>query len=111
MRKGREICRENEIKLSDVTFERTIYNGIPNKFEAGTGSIADAVGLGAALQYLSEIGMPCVFRWEHELLQYGLKELKTVKGLHLVGTALNKASALAFSPSFAGEAIPNTILT
>ncbi|MBR2898445.1 MAG: cysteine desulfurase [Fibrobacter sp.] len=82
--------------IADVTFERTIYNGIPNKFEAGTGSIADAVGLGAALQYLSEIGMPCVFRWEHELLQYGLKELKTVKGLHLVGTALNKASALAF---------------
>ena len=82
--------------IADVTFERTIYNGIPNKFEAGTGSIADAVGLGAAFQYLSEIGMPCVFRWEHELLQYGLKELKTVKGLHLVGTALNKASALAF---------------
>ena len=82
--------------IADVTFERTIYNGIPNKFEAGTGSIADAVGLGAALQYLTEIGMPCVFRWEHELLQYGLKELKTVKGLHLVGTALNKASALAF---------------
>ena len=82
--------------IADVTFERTIYNGIPNKFEAGTGSIADAVGLGVALQYLSEIGMPCVFRWEHELLQYGLKELKTVKGLHLVGTALNKASALAF---------------
>lgn len=82
--------------IADVTFERTIYNGIPNKFEAGTGSIADAVGLGAALQYLSEIGMPCVFRWEHELLQYGLKELKAVKGLHLVGTALNKASALAF---------------
>ena len=82
--------------IADVTFERTIYNGIPNKFEAGTGSIADAVGLGEALKYLSEIGMPCVFRWEHELLQYGLKELKTVKGLHLVGTALNKASALAF---------------
>jgi cysteine desulfurase/selenocysteine lyase len=82
--------------IADVTFERTIYNGIPNKFEAGTGSIADAVGLGEALKYLSNIGMPCVFRWEHELLQYGLKELKTVKGIHLVGTALNKASALAF---------------
>lgn len=82
--------------IADVTFERTIYNGIPNKFEAGTGSIADAVGLGAALQYLSEIGMPCVYRWEHELLQYALKEMKTIKGLHLVGTALNKASALAF---------------
>ena len=82
--------------IADVTFERTIYNPAPNKFEAGTGSIADAVGLGAALTYLSEIGMPCVYRWEHELLQYALKEMKTVKGIHLVGTALNKASALAF---------------
>ena len=82
--------------IADVTFERTIYNPIPNKFEAGTGSIADAIGLGAALKYLSEIGMPCVYRWEHEILQYALKEMSTVKGLHLVGTALNKASALAF---------------
>ncbi len=82
--------------IADVTFERTIYNPIPNKFEAGTGSIADAVGLGAALTYLSEIGMPCVYRWEHELLQYALKEMQSVKGIHLIGTALNKASALAF---------------
>ncbi len=82
--------------IADVTFERTIYNPAPNKFEAGTGSIADAVGLGAALQYLSEIGMPCVYRWEHELLQYAMKEMSTVPGLHMVGTALNKASALAF---------------
>ena len=82
--------------IADVTFERTIYNPIPNKFEAGTGSIADAVGLGAALTYLSEIGMPCIYRWEHELLQYAMKEMKTVKGLHLIGTALNKASVLSF---------------
>ena len=82
--------------IADVTFERTIYNPVPNKFEAGTGSIADAVGLGAALTYLSEIGMSCVYRWEHELLQYAMKEMKTVKGLHLIGTALNKASALSF---------------
>ena len=82
--------------IADVTFERTIYNPAPNKFEAGTGSIADAVGLGAALTYLSEIGMPCVYRWEHELLQYALKEMRSVKGIHMVGTALNKASALAF---------------
>ncbi|MBO4783543.1 MAG: cysteine desulfurase, partial [Lachnospiraceae bacterium] len=82
--------------IADVTFERTIYNPIPNKFEAGTGSIADAVGLGAALKYLTDIGMPCVNRWEHELLQYAMKEMKTVKGLHLIGTALNKSSALSF---------------
>ena len=82
--------------IADVTFERTIYNPIPNKFEAGTGSIADAVGLGASLEYLEAIGMPSVNKWEHELLTYALKELRGVPGLHLVGTAANKASALAF---------------
>ena len=82
--------------IKDVTFERTVYNPAPNKFEAGTGSIADAVGLGAALEYLENIGMPSVNQWEHELLTYALSELKKVHGLHLVGTAANKASALAF---------------
>ena len=82
--------------IADVTFERTIYNDIPNKFEAGTGSIADAVGLGAALNYLSEIGMPCIYRWEHELLQYAMKEMRKIKGLTLIGTPLNKASVLSF---------------
>lgn len=82
--------------IADVTFERTVYNPAPNKFEAGTGSIADAVGLGAALDYLTQIGMPSVNQWEHELLQYALKEMRTVKGLHLIGTAANKASVLSF---------------
>ncbi|MGN0385424.1 MAG: SufS family cysteine desulfurase [Lachnospiraceae bacterium] len=82
--------------IADVTFERTIYNPAPNKFEAGTGSIADAVGLGAALEYLENIGMPSINQWEHELLQYALHELKKVKGLTLVGTAANKSSALSF---------------
>ncbi len=82
--------------IADVTFERTIYNDVPNKFEAGTGSIADAVGLGAALSYLTEIGMPCVYRWEHELLQYAMKEMTRIPGLTLIGTALNKASVLSF---------------
>jgi cysteine desulfurase/selenocysteine lyase len=82
--------------IADVTFERTIYNPAPNKFEAGTGSIADAVGLGAALEYLEGIGMSSVNRWEHELIQYGLRELRSVKGLTLVGTPAVKSSALAF---------------
>lgn len=82
--------------IADVTFERTIYNPAPNKFEAGTGSIADAVGLGAALDYLAEIGMPSVNKWEHELLHYAIKEMKTVKGLHFIGTAAEKASVLSF---------------
>lgn len=82
--------------IADVTFERTIYNPAPNKFEAGTGSIADAVGLGAALEYLTNIGISHVNQWEHELLLYATKEMKTVKGLHLIGSAANKASTLSF---------------
>jgi len=82
--------------IKDVTFERTIYNPAPNKFEAGTGSIADAVGLGAALEYLNAIGMPAVNKHEHELLVYGMSELRRIPGLHLIGTAANKASVLSF---------------
>jgi cysteine desulfurase/selenocysteine lyase len=82
--------------IKDVTFERTIYNPAPNNFEAGTGSIADAVGLGAALDYLTKIGMQDINRHEHELVSYGMKELGKVKGLHLIGTAEKKSSALSF---------------
>lgn len=82
--------------IRDVTFERTIYNPAPNKFEAGTGSIADAVGLGAALDYLNSIGMPAVNKHEHELLLYAMKEMRKIPGLHLVGTAAQKASVLSF---------------
>lgn len=82
--------------IKDVTFERTIYNPAPNKFEAGTGSIADAVGLGAALEYLNGIGMTAINRHEHELLQYATKELSQIKGLHLIGNATQKASVLSF---------------
>ncbi len=82
--------------IADVTFERTIYNPAPNKFEAGTGSIADAVGLGAALEYLESIGMASVAQWEHELTQYAIKEMKTVKGLHFIGEPSNKAGVLSF---------------
>ena len=82
--------------IKDVTFERTIYNPAPNKFEAGTGSIADAVGLGAALEYLNAIGMPAVNKHEHDLLVYGMSELRKINGLHLIGTATDKASVLSF---------------
>lgn len=82
--------------IKDVTFERTVYNPAPNKFEAGTGSIADAIGLGAALEYLNAIGMPEISRYGHELVTYGMKELSKIKGLHLIGTAANKSSALSF---------------
>ena len=82
--------------IKDVTFEKTEYQPPPAKFEAGTGNIADAVGLGAALDYLSKIGMPNISRYEHELLEYGTQSLLSVPGLRLIGTAANKASVLSF---------------
>ncbi|MDR2904417.1 MAG: cysteine desulfurase [Helicobacteraceae bacterium] len=82
--------------IKDVTFERTIYNPAPSKFEAGTGNIADAVGLGAALDYVSGIGIANISAYEHELLNYAASELKRINGLRLIGTAAEKASALSF---------------
>lgn len=82
--------------IVDVTFEKTIYQPPPSRFEAGTGNIADAVGLGAAIDYLERIGMANVARYEHELLTYATKWLLTVPGLHLIGTAKEKAGVLSF---------------
>ncbi|MDR1351967.1 MAG: cysteine desulfurase [Treponema sp.] len=82
--------------IADVTFERTVYQKAPARFEAGTGSIADAVGLGAALDYVSGIGIENIAAWEQELLRYAMKELAGVPGLRLVGTASAKASVLSF---------------
>jgi len=82
--------------ISDVTFERTLYQGPPAKFEAGTGNIAGAVGLGTALDYLSRLGLPIIERYEHELLQYAMTEIRSVPGLRMIGTAPEKASVLTF---------------
>jgi len=82
--------------IKDVTFERTTYNPAPSKFEAGTGNIADAVGLGAALNYVMQLGLPNIAAYEHELLDYATRELKKINGLRLIGTAKEKASALSF---------------
>jgi cysteine desulfurase/selenocysteine lyase len=82
--------------IVDVTFEKTVYQLAPGRFEAGTGNIADAVGLGAALDYLDQIGMENVSRYEHELLVYGTQGLLSVPGLRLIGTAAEKASVLSF---------------
>jgi cysteine desulfurase / selenocysteine lyase len=82
--------------IEDVTFEKTIYQHLPARFEAGTGNIADAVGLGAALSYLSKIGLPNVARYEHELLEYAMEALKSIPGLRLIGTAKEKTSVLSF---------------
>ena len=82
--------------IADVTFEKTVYQPAPARFEAGTGNIADAVGLGAALDYLERVGMENVARYEHELLVYATKGLQTVPGLTLIGTAADKAGVLSF---------------
>jgi cysteine desulfurase / selenocysteine lyase len=82
--------------IADVTFERTIYQGPPSRFEAGTGNIADAVGLGAALDYVNSIGLENISRYEHNLLEYGMETLGKIPGLKLIGTAKNKASVLSF---------------
>ena len=82
--------------IKDVTFERTIYHAAPARFEAGTGNIADAVGLGAAIDYVQRIGLENIGRYEHELVCYATQGLKTVPDLRLVGTAKEKASVVSF---------------
>ncbi|AZG75557.1 family 2A encapsulin nanocompartment cargo protein cysteine desulfurase [Methylocystis rosea] len=83
--------------IADVTFEKTVYQGPPERFEAGTGNIADAVGLGAALDYVEAIGMEVIARYEHDLLVYATERMTTVPGLTLIGTAAEKASVLSFT--------------
>lgn len=83
--------------IEDVTFEKTVYQPAPAKFEAGTGNIADAVGLGAALEYVNKLGIERIAQYEHELLVYGMHALQSVPGVRLIGTAPDKASVLSFT--------------
>jgi cysteine desulfurase/selenocysteine lyase len=82
--------------IADVTFDKTVYNPAPYKLEAGTGNIADAVGLGAAIDYLDRIGLENAARYEHELLVYGTQRLLEIPKLRLIGTAKEKAGVLSF---------------
>ena len=82
--------------IADVTFERTLFQPPPNKFEAGTGNIADAVGLGAALDYVDRIGLENIARYEHDLLVYATRGLSAIPGVRLIGTAADKASVASF---------------
>jgi cysteine desulfurase / selenocysteine lyase len=82
--------------IRKVTFARTVYQMPPARFEAGTVSIADAIGLGAALAYTERAGLENIARYEHELLAYATKALRAVPGLRLIGTAPDKASVLSF---------------
>ncbi len=82
--------------ISAVSFKKTTYNVVPNKFEAGTPNIAGSVGLGAAIDYLNGIDVAAMQAYEDELLAYGTKALMAVPGIRMVGTASKKASILSF---------------
>ena len=82
--------------ISSVTFEKTIYNRLPYKFEAGTPNIAAGIALGAAIDYLQEIGMDRIAAYEHDLLVYASSAFARLDGVHLIGTAREKAGVLSF---------------
>jgi cysteine desulfurase/selenocysteine lyase len=82
--------------IQDVTFEKTVYQPAPQRFEAGTGNIADAVGLGAAVDYLDRVGMETISRYEHGLLVYATESLQRIPGLRIIGTAPEKAGVISF---------------
>lgn len=82
--------------IRDVTFTHTEFQGLPEKFEAGTPDIAGAVGLGAAVDYLEKIGLPAIAAHEHALLEYATSEFERVPGVRIIGTAAAKASVLSF---------------
>jgi cysteine desulfurase/selenocysteine lyase len=82
--------------IKDVTFERTEYQQAPARFEAGTGNIADAVGLGAAVDYLNRTGIDLIEQYEHQLLAYATRLLREIPGLRIIGTAAEKAGVISF---------------
>jgi len=82
--------------ISSVTFDKTIYNKVPHKFEAGTPDMSGAIGLGVAIQYLNAIGMEKIAEYEHELLAYATEKVSAIPGVRIVGTAKEKAGVLSF---------------
>lgn len=83
--------------IRTVTFEKTTYAPIPEKFEAGTPAIAAGIGLGAAIDYLNSIDFEAAARYEHELLEYATEKLSAIEGVRIIGTAREKASVLSFT--------------
>ena len=83
--------------IKSVTFENTIYNDVPNKFEAGTPNISGAIGLGTAIDYILEIGIENIAKHEANLLNYATEKIKKIKGVEIIGNAKEKASVLSFT--------------
>ncbi|HXQ25027.1 MAG TPA: cysteine desulfurase [Candidatus Acidoferrales bacterium] len=94
--------------IRSVTFEKTVYNQLPYKFEAGTPDIAGAIGLGAALDYVTGIGLDKIAAYEHEVLEYATRAVSSVPGVRLIGTAKEKAGVLSF---LIGDVHPHDIGT
>jgi len=82
--------------IESVTFDKTTYNALPYKFEAGTPDIAGVIGLGAALDYVNELGMEAIASYEHDLLHYAVQALSSEPGIRIIGTSKHKASAISF---------------
>ena len=82
--------------ISTVSFAGSTWNDIPHKFEAGTPHISGAIGLGVAIDYLGGIGMDAIAEYEHDLLLYATKQLMRISGLHIIGTAPEKAAVISF---------------
>src|SRR5207245_1061444 len=82
--------------ISSVTFEKTIFNKLPHKFEAGTPNIAGVIGLGAAIDYLDGVGVETAAAYERELLEYATARASSIPQLRVIGTARDKAAVLSF---------------
>ena len=80
-----------------VTFEKTTYNNLPHKFEAGTPAISAVIGLGSAVDYLNQVGIETIQKIEDELLEYATKKLSSIPGFRIYGTAKKKASVISFA--------------
>ena len=94
--------------IAQVTIEKSTWAGLPNKFEAGTPMIAQAIGLGAAIDYVAEIGMERIAAHEQDVLQYATQQLSSIPGLKIFGTAPRKAAVISFA---LGDAHPHDIAT
>ncbi|MDA1312412.1 MAG: cysteine desulfurase [Acidobacteria bacterium] len=90
-------CEGGGDMIKSVTFEKTIYNDLPYKFEAGTPNIADAIGLGVAIQYVNDVGLDAIGAYEDDLLQYATERVGAIDGIRIIGTAKHKASVLSFT--------------
>lgn len=82
--------------ISSVTFEKTTYNSLPYKFEAGTPNIADTIAMGAAIDYVHGLGLKNIASYEHELLAYATEKISAIEGVRIIGTAEKKSSVVSF---------------